>query len=145
MAWLEIKDLAASLKHTQKDSVIAEAFRLVQHKIRYLADLEGPHSFIPRAAPKVLEKGYGDCKEMSTLLKVLLKEKGIETNLALVATEGTIQCLEPVPTLGSFNHIIVYYKNSDNTLQFYDPTISYGTAENSYFHLVGQKVLLLQQ
>ncbi len=141
----KIKELAASIRHTQKDSIIAEAFRLIQHKIRYLADMEGFHSFIPRAAPIVLQKGYGDCKEMSTLLKMILREKGIEVHLASVTTEGTTQCFDQVPTLGNFNHIIVCHRNQNNTLRFYDPTVVYGTAQDSYFHLIGQSALLLQQ
>ena len=80
----KITQWANSLSAHGPDSIISQAFALQQRSVRYYADLSNAHSFIPRSAAFVAEKGYGDCKEMATLLKSLCGCKGVELGLALV-------------------------------------------------------------
>jgi len=140
----KIKEFAADIRSTERDSIIAQTFKKLQHAIRYFANFEDYHSYIPRPAAETMAKGYGDCKDMAVLLKTILKEKNITVDLALISTEGMVQCHESVPTLGNFNHAIVFYRKPDNSLQFHDPTNPYGNPDNSYYNLVGQKALLLE-
>ena len=58
----KISQWANSLSAQRPDSIIAQAFALQQRNVRYFANLANAHSFIPRAASVVAEKGYGDCK-----------------------------------------------------------------------------------
>ncbi len=131
-------------KNSPSDLIISKAFNYIQNNIRYYANMEDEHSYIPRSIPEILSKGYGDCKEMSVLLQGMLHRLGVKSNLALVGTKGSIQYLEEIPTLSAFNHIIVYIKDNDGNITYYDPTVDYGKASNSYMSLIGQKTLLLE-
>lgn len=140
-----IVELAASLGRGTRAETVDSAFSLVRDRIRYVARLDQIHAIVPRPAPEVLTRGYGDCKEVSSLLKVLLAERNIEVNLALVSTRGQEQVLDSVPTLGGFDHVVVYRDRGDGTLRFYDAVNKYANPRNSHLHLVGQKVLLLSR
>jgi hypothetical protein len=141
----KIAKWANSLGAHSPDSIISQAFALQQRSVRYYANLSNAHSFIPRSAEFVAEKGYGDCKEMATLLKSLCGCKGIELGFAMVSTEGNMQCTEEIPALGNFNHAIAYFSQGDSIVRFFDPTIDFGTAADSYFHLIGQKAFVLRK
>ena len=133
-----------NLKGKSPDTLIAAAFEQQLRNVRYFANLENAHGYIPRPAATVAENGYGDCKEMAVLLKATLAVKGVDLGLALVSTEGNVQCIEQIPSLGTFNHCIAYFMRKDSSLAFLDPTVSFGTAANSYFHLIGQNAFVLQ-
>ena len=141
-----IKELAKNIQtHGSGNSVIEQGFNTVVRKIRYHGDWRGRHAFIPRNASIVLENGYGDCKELSTILKSLLKEKQIETYPVLVSVWGSFQPLEKYPFLGSFNHMILASgKGEKGNLDYFDATRSWAHAKNSYLGLVGRKALILK-
>ncbi|MBD3319923.1 MAG: hypothetical protein GF350_02390 [Chitinivibrionales bacterium] len=140
----EIDSLAGTIRATDPDSVIIQAFLKVRKRIRYHADLREVHAYIPRTADTILSRGYGDCKEMSSLLRALCARKGVRLNLALVSTLGEMQVRNDIPTLGAFNHVIVYYETGDGTLQFLDPTIRHGNPRWTWFHCAGQKVFCIR-
>jgi hypothetical protein len=140
----ELVSLATGLFSHHQDSLIRSIYALVRGRIRYHADLEIFHSFIPRSAGEVLAKGYGDCKEMSTLLVVLLRLNGIKSGIALVSTPGTVQVMEAYPSMGGFNHMIVYTEAPDGSLRFFDPTLKWGDPFDSYFELIDRSALILK-
>jgi hypothetical protein len=82
----------------------------VQDQCRYLAldeDLDGQ----PPTAPEVVaRRRYGDGKELSVLLMLLLKRLGLEARLVLVNSKfrKSLADLLPMPSL--FNHLVVEYK-----------------------------------
>jgi hypothetical protein len=140
-----IAELAASMGSRTAGETVDSAFAVIRDRIRYVARLDEIHAIVPRPAREVLARGYGDCKEISALLKALLARRGIEVNLALVATRGRKQVIDRVPTLGGFDHVVVYREEPDSTLRFYDAVNKYAAPRNSHLHLVGQKVLLLSR
>ena len=140
-----IAELASSIGPGTAEQTVDSAFALIRDRIRYVARLDEIHAIVPRPAREVLTRGYGDCKEISALLKALLARRDIEVNVALVATRGRKQVLDEVPTLGGFDHVVVYREEPDSTLHFYDAVNKYATPRNSHLHLVGQKVLLLSR
>jgi hypothetical protein len=140
----EIKQLALSITATEKTAIVAEAFRLLQRHVRYIAMEQEIYAIVPRPAPEVLAKGYGDCKEMSALLKMILAEKGITAHLALVSMTDRFQAIDSIPTLGAFNHMIVYLPSFDGRPMFIDPTVRYGHSTNAYYHLLYQKAMVLE-
>jgi hypothetical protein len=87
-----------------------KAIQLVQDQYRYLAldkELDGQ----PPTAPEVVaRRRYGDAKDLSVLLMVLLKQLGLEARLILVNTKfrQSLAGLLPMPSL--FNHLAVEYK-----------------------------------
>ena len=141
----EIKKLAASINDTGREAIVRKAFQLVQKNIRYLADEEKMYAIVPRPASEILAKGYGDCKEMAALLKVILEEKGIPSHLALVTFRWKFQVIDSIPVLGGFDHIILYVPAFDHSPVFLDPTVDYGHVKNSYYHCMYQKAFILEK
>jgi hypothetical protein len=87
-----------------------KAIQLVQDQCRYVA-LDGELDGQPPTAPEVVaRRRYGDCKDLSVLLMVLLKQLGLEARLVLVNTKfrKSLADLLPMPSL--FDHIVVEYK-----------------------------------
>jgi hypothetical protein len=87
-----------------------KAIQLVQDQYRYLAT-ERPLDGQPPSAPEVVaRRRYGDTKDLSLLLMVLLKQLGLEARLILVNTKfrKSLAGLLPMPSL--FDHIAVEYK-----------------------------------
>lgn len=143
----ELERLAAGLPRESPDSLIRRVYTVLRGRIRYHADLEILHSFVPRKAGAVLSKGYGDCKEMSTLMAQLLRIKGtggVKVGVALVSTPGSLQVVEPYPSLGGFNHMVVYAETPDGGIRYYDPTVKHGDPADSYYDLIDRTSLVLR-
>jgi hypothetical protein len=87
-----------------------KVIQLVQDQYRYLA-LDGELDGQPPTAPEeVARRRYGDSKDLSVLLMVLLKQLGLEARLVLVNTKlgKSLAGLLPMPSL--FDHMVVEYK-----------------------------------
>jgi hypothetical protein len=92
-----------------------KAIQLVQDQYRYLA-LDGELDGEPPTAPEVVaRRRYGDGKDLSVLLMLLLKRLGLEARLVLVNTDfrKSLAGLLPMPSL--FNHLVVEYKARGET------------------------------
>jgi hypothetical protein len=97
------------LRQTEK------AIQWVQDQFRYLAadtQLDGE----PPAAPAVVaRRRFGDCKDLSALLLMLLKRLGLQSRLVLVNTKvgKSLAGLLPMPSL--FNHVVLEYQARGET------------------------------
>lgn len=97
---------------------------LMSH-IRYQQDYEGRIAGVkPHAAPMVVERQYGDCKDKAVLFITLAKLAGIEVQFALVRTRDAGPVRRAVP-MQQFNHAIVYVPAQEGIPEgrFYDPTV----------------------
>jgi len=137
-------EIAQAWSGLPPDSTVSAAFDYVRNTIRYYGDWRHIYAFVPRPADEVLGKAYGDCKEMAVVLMSLLRPLGLDVRLALVSTRGFFQPLEQYPTLGAFNHVIVAVRRDDGDMRYYDPTHVFASAANSYYHLIGRRVLILR-
>lgn len=74
----------------------------------------------PHMPAEVLENQYGDCKDMSCAVVMMLREKGIDARPALLLTRdaGITDTMLAAPR---FNHMIVYVKTEDGDM-WVDPT-----------------------
>jgi hypothetical protein len=139
-----ITDFAAQLGDGPKDSLVARAFSGLGKRLRYHADEEKLHAFVPRGADWILKQGYGDCKEMSVLLHLILRERKIESFPALIAIPRSGQAQPDFPSLGSFNHMILAIPDESGRLRFVDPTMGRLPAFRSALQLAGRRVFILQ-
>jgi hypothetical protein len=139
----EMETLAASVKETDPDTLAVRFLSLLRERIRYHSDVDKIHAFVPRPAGEVLSKGYGDCKEMSTLMALLLRKKGVRAGMALVSPPGIFQVLEAYPSLGGFNHMVVWVEVPGKPVRFFDPTVKYGDPNDSYFPIIDRTALQL--
>ena len=90
---------------------------------RYVALEFGIHGHKPYPVSQIFERRFGDCKDKASLLKVMLKEAGIDTEFVLVRTRqnGDMAMEQANPYL--FDHAIAYVPQFDLYLD--------GTAEFS--------------
>jgi len=100
-------------------------FDMVHRRVRYVALFSGIGAFVPHAAATTWRAGYGDCKDMATLLVGLLREFGYEAHPVLISTRGHPDIDPRIPGLTAFNHVIVASRRSPNGPWVYsDPTDS---------------------
>jgi hypothetical protein len=113
---------------------------------RYVSDQVGYSSpdFIveavrPTDAPRVLERGQGDCKDKCTLLLAMARSLGIKGSTALVNTEFG-RCSPLLPSI-RFDHLVAVLQGEERVF-WIDPTGSYDPARTPR-HLEGAHALLL--
>jgi hypothetical protein len=83
------------------------AYTFVSREIRYVAVEIGIGGYQPHAAADVFRYKYGDCKDKATLLLTMLDHIGLRGNSALVGTRLDVEADPKVPTLRTFDHMIV--------------------------------------
>lgn len=79
----------------------------VRRHVRHVALPIGAGGGVPHTAASVLERRYGDCKDLAVLLEALLRAAGIESGTALVNKDNAYR-LPDAPTLGILNHAITH-------------------------------------
>ena len=102
-------------------------FNQVTRHIRYVGLEFGNHSFEPAKPEEVWKRGFGDCKDRSTLMIALAKSIGIDLKFVMIRTQPHSQ-LDPNQRLAGlyfFNHAIVY---SPDLKRYLDPTTIYEDA-----------------
>lgn len=93
--------------------------------IRYQQDYERHIAGVkPHAAPVVVARQYGDCKDKAVLFITLAAMADIDVHFALVRTRDAGPVRQKVP-MQQFNHAIVYVPKQDGLPEgrFYDPTV----------------------
>lgn len=91
-----------------RDEKIQRILKYVQQKVRYIALEFGESAIVPRRPEETLARGYGDCKDQSTLLVALLRAAGIEAHVALLRAGESRDFTPEFPGLSAFNHAIVH-------------------------------------
>jgi transglutaminase-like putative cysteine protease len=84
----------------------------VSKHIRYVAVFLGNGGYEPHEATKILENGYGDCKDHVVLLEALLKAKGIASVPVLIDSGSRYRAPETA-TPAAFNHVLSYLPEFD--------------------------------
>jgi hypothetical protein len=90
-----------------KPSKIKAIFDFVQKRIRYISIAIGTGAYKPHPCGDVLEYGYGDCKDMTSLLIALLSAAEIKAYPALLSTRGHRSVLIDMPKVKQFDHVVV--------------------------------------
>jgi len=80
----------------------------VQRTCRYLGLYDPRGGLIPEKAAVVSQRGFGDCKGLGVYLIALLRAAGIPAYPALVRTRSAGPVVTTCPSLGQFNHFIVW-------------------------------------
>jgi len=114
--------LTAGLK-TDAEKIRA-IYNFVVTDIRYLGIEFGIGGYQPDTAISVFQKQYGDCKGKAVLLKTMLKEAGIESDIVLVRTANAGNISTEPAGMHFFNHAICAVPAAGKTL-FLDGTAQY--------------------
>ena len=105
---------------TPSPSTVEDILYHVTDNIRYVSISIGVGGWQPHPSLKTQELGYGDCKDMSTLLVSELRNRNIEAYPALVLTRSEGKLDTDFPNFG-FNHVIAMSIIGNDTI-WMDPT-----------------------
>lgn len=83
------------------------ALRLVQDDIRYVSLSVGAGGYLARPPQEVIATGFGDCKDKSLLLRVILTRLGVESAVALTDLDQGYGLPDELPMPGVFDHMIL--------------------------------------
>jgi len=78
----------------------------VQHQIKYIAFEEGMEGFVPRDANLVCSRRFGDCKDMASILTLMLNTAGIPAHFSWVGTRDLPYKFSQLPLPIVSNHMI---------------------------------------
>jgi hypothetical protein len=111
----QISSLAADLTSglSSDQAKIKAIFDYVQEHIRYVSIAVGVGAYRPHLCSEILEYGYGDCKDMTSLMIALLKGVEIESYPALLSTRRHQSVLESIPSIKPFDHVVVAVPRDD--------------------------------
>lgn len=108
LATLQLDDLSLPLQ-------IQTIIRFVRDQIRYFSISEGARALVPDRPTRVLAKRYGDCKDKSILLALMLQRIGVNAKVALVNTSLRERVTERLPAPEAFDHAIVMFQCDGGT------------------------------
>ena len=103
-----------SAGHSSDLDKIDALYTFVSRQIRYVAIEIGIGGYQPHPAADVFKYRYGDCKDKANLLISMLSKIGIRGYPALVGTRGGVEADPAIPTLATFDHMIVALPVSDS-------------------------------
>lgn len=116
---------------TDKEQQIRYAIEYVQNHIKYIFDANMMNGHQPQDAKTTFDNKQGDCKAKSLLLKLILDDIKVDSEIVLVNYRSDVFVNDYLPSLFSFNHVILKIKYS-NEEYFIDATLrdECGTLEN---------------
>ena len=123
----ELVELAEKLfaGATDPEEKVRRIHAYLMTNIRYQQDYERHIAGVkPHAAPIVVARQYGDCKDKAVLFIALARLAKIRVDFALVRTRNAGPVRREVP-MQQFNHAIVYVPEQDGIAvgRFFDPTV----------------------
>jgi transglutaminase-like putative cysteine protease len=101
----------------------AAIYDWVAKNIRYFLVVLGQGGWEPHDTASILANRYGDCKDHTTLMRALLRSKGIDSDFVLINSQNQIYTSYDLPVIG-FDHMIIYLPEFD---LYADPTVSTGS------------------
>jgi len=116
----EVEKLSKNLFEGKENLSDYEKVRLVYNyiieEIEYISVSFRQDGVIPQKASNVIISGMGDCKDVATLAKALLKTVDIEAYYVLVNSGDYNPNTEYLPALNVFNHAIAAVDFEDKTI-----------------------------
>jgi hypothetical protein len=139
-----IQKQAQVLKDSPVDQINLITSKLAEN-IRYMGDwrsIEG--QFKPRNLNTISSTGISDCKDYSVSLAAILRTLGYEAHAALVYRgEGYNPSTQDLPSIGQFNHAIVYAVDSSGKARWLDPTNFVSLAQGIFPDISDRPALIL--
>ncbi|POY36348.1 hypothetical protein C3K47_11410 [Solitalea longa] len=103
----ELKTLVDSLvKGKSELDKIKSIYYWVQDNIKYIAFEDGLGGFVPREATSVVNKRFGDCKDMAGTITTMLNVAGIKAHPTWIGTRDIPFRYEENPSPRTDNHMI---------------------------------------
>lgn len=96
-----------------QEQKIRAIYQYLQNNSRYISIQLGIGGWQPEKASTVYEKGYGDCKGLTNLLKSMLEYAGIEARYCLISMGDDI---DPTFPSQQFNHVVLCIPREQDTV-----------------------------
>jgi len=105
----QVSALADQITHglTDRRAQAAAIFDWVARNIRYYNIMLNQGGFVPHDAGQILKNRYGDCKDHATLMRALLRAKGIAADYVLINAQQNIYRAYDIPMF-AFDHMMLY-------------------------------------
>jgi hypothetical protein len=123
--------------------IVRKIFYWVQDNIRYIAFEDGKRGLVPHKPSYVLEKRYGDCKDMTSLIVGMLKSLGIKSYYTWIGTRDIPFQYTMVPTPLVDNHMIVTYIDADKNYFFLDGTSNFTSLQLPSSMIQGKEAFIV--
>lgn len=142
-----IDSIAETIPGSTEDEIIKNTFDLVKDNVRYYGSWEGCYGWIPRGPQEILEKGYGDCKEMANLLAMGLRAKGINSSITLLRRnkDDYFKFIEKYPSLDFSDHMITCANKKNGQILYLDATSKNSFYNTSYSEYLNNQVLVISE
>lgn len=101
------------------------AIRFVQDEIRYLGIEDGVNAFRPVQPNRCFQKRFGDCKDKTVLLGMMLAELGIASEPVCVSHAGGAVVANRLPSPIAFDHVVNRIQLPDGRIAWCDATDSH--------------------
>jgi transglutaminase-like putative cysteine protease len=101
--------------------IIKKVFDYTQKSLRYVAIQVGDSGLIPNHPDEVLERKYGDCKDMTVLNISMLKALGFKAYPALVKTRSMGEPITSIVNL-DYNHMVALVYDKQGMMYWLDST-----------------------
>lgn len=91
---------------------VKKIYYWIQDNIKYIAFEDGMRGFVPHPGRYVIEKRYGDCKDMTSAIVSMLREAGINAHYSWIGTRDLPYKYSETPSSIVDNHMIAtwFYK-----------------------------------
>lgn len=101
----------------------------VKRRVRWVSIPANLTRLVPDAPSEVLERGYGDAKDIAACLAFLLRSAGLQADMALVPTAASGRFEPRFPTFLHFDHALVhaFLPLRDVWLDATDPAVGFGS------------------
>jgi hypothetical protein len=116
-------------------------YKWVQKNIKYVAFEEGMEGFVPREASLVCNRRFGDCKDMASILTIMLNHAGVPAYYTWIGSRALPYDYTDVHLPITDNHMISTIK-LDTGYVFLDGTDSYCVFGAPSGHIQGKQALV---
>jgi hypothetical protein len=113
----------------------------VQHHIKYIAFEQGMEGFVPRDANLVCSRRFGDCKDMASILTLMLRTAGLDAWYTWIGTRDLPYTYPETPLPMVDNHMICTIRPDSNYI-FLDGTDPYCVFGMPSFAIQDKQALL---
>ncbi|MFT5723226.1 MAG: hypothetical protein ACI9JN_000335 [Bacteroidia bacterium] len=141
---IELEGIVDSLLvglNTDKEKV-QKIYEWVQGNIQYIAFEYALSGFVPRPATKVCSRRFGDCKDMSSIIKSMCDIADIKSYLTWIGTTSIPFKYDELATPSVDNHMITTYFDDNGRAYFLDATDKYITFGDASSHIQGKQALV---
>ncbi|MBK8846676.1 MAG: DUF3857 domain-containing protein [Bacteroidetes bacterium] len=141
----ELKDLVDSLITgvSQPEEKIKRIYYWVQESVKYIAFEDGLGGYQPRDAEVVLQRRFGDCKDMSSILTAMLRIAGLDAYLCIIGTRHIPYKYSDF-ALPQLNNHMICALNDNGKWKFLDATFNALKYGLNPYHIQNREALIIK-